>query len=74
MAILCYCFFKYLLPEMVDDSQMRQKIGETGDLAAPISAIAFLFLAANALFHDAPADEESQRNEEEQKEEDEKHL
>lgn len=71
MAILCYCFFKYLLPEMVGDAQMRQKLGETGDLAAPISAIAFLFLAANALFHDLPADEEAQSKEKEIQEDDE---
>lgn len=73
MAILCYCFFKYLLPEMVDDAHMRQRLGEAGDLAAPITAIAFLFLAANALFRDVPTDEESRTNEEEQKEESEEH-
>ncbi|MFN2354728.1 MAG: hypothetical protein ABR512_09430 [Desulfopila sp.] len=70
MAIVCYCFFKYLLPEMVGDAQMRQKLGETGDLAAPLSAIAFLFLAANALFHGVPTDEEAQGDGNEKKEED----
>jgi succinate dehydrogenase hydrophobic anchor subunit len=55
-AILCYTLFKFALPILASDPAIGERFAEMGKLAAPITAIFFLLLAANALYKDVPED------------------
>jgi hypothetical protein len=54
VAILSYSLLKYILPALASDQAGRERFAEVGGQVAPIIAIIFLLLAANALYKDAP--------------------
>ncbi len=56
IAILSYSLLKYVLPMLASDQASREKFIESGSQAAPILAIIFLLLAANALYKNVPKD------------------
>lgn len=56
VAILSYSVFKYLIPALASDQAAKERFAEAGNLAAPIIAILFLLLAANALYKNVPKD------------------
>lgn len=68
LAILSYSLLKYFLPAMAADDLAREEFMAAGKVAAPIIAIVFLLLSANALYRNAepkqPPDEEEPSKEE----------
>lgn len=54
IAILSYCSLSYLLPSLGTAETPLGKLLQMAPQAAPIVAVAFLLLAANALYKDDP--------------------
>lgn len=63
IAILSYTLFKFVIPTLASDQAGRERLAEAGGLAAPIVAIVFLLLAANALYKNVPSSKEESENE-----------
>lgn len=53
-AIISYCSLYYLLPSLAIAGTPIGKLLQMAPQAAPIVAVAFLLLAANALYKDDP--------------------
>ena len=53
-AILSYCTLSYLLPSLGAPEDVAGKLLRMAPQAAPIVTVAFLLLAANALYKDDP--------------------
>lgn len=64
VAILSYSFLKFFLVHLASDQAGREELAKAGSQAAPIIAIIFLLLAANALYKNVPKDEPDETDEE----------
>ncbi len=59
LAIASYCTLTYFLPSLKTAESTIDKLLDIAPKAAPIISIAFLLLAANALYRDDPPGETS---------------
>ena len=62
VAILAYSFFKYVLPALPADQAVRENFAVLGNQLAPIIAIVFLLLSANALYKNVPKEKLEERD------------
>lgn len=62
-AILSYSLFKFVIPTLASNQAGRERLTDAGSLAAPIVAIVFLLMAANALYKNTPESKEDNENE-----------
>ncbi len=60
LAILVYTGCKYILPHLAAENVFLNRIGQASPAIAPIGAIIFLLLAANALYSSTPEDDENE--------------
>lgn len=54
IAIVSYTAIKFFLPTLASNPADREQFAELGSQVAPIIAIIFLLLAANALYRNVP--------------------
>ncbi len=63
LAIFLYIGCKYILPDLLAQNTFLHGLGEVAPTIAPIGAIVFLLLAANALYNSKTEEKEDEEEE-----------